>query len=75
MSELGKDRYKVRKIEFFQDGDIGYTSEEKENFGTKLDEVLAPSLEEINLDSQFKGRNINIEEFESLRNNYVQQNT
>jgi hypothetical protein len=75
VSELGKDRYEVRKIEFFQSGEVGYAYEEITYLGTRLGEVPVPSLEEINLESQFKGRNISAEEFESLWSNYVQQNT
>ena len=72
VSELGKDRYEVRKIEFFPHGGVGYASENKTKLGTRLGEVPVPSLEEINSDTQFIGKNISIEEFESLWSIYVQ---
>ena len=71
VSELGNERYEVRKIEFFPNGEVGYASVEKANLGTRLGEAPVPPLEEINADPQFKGKSITSAEFESLWSSYA----
>ncbi len=72
-NEIGKDNFEIRKIEFFKNGLVAYASKEIE-YHTFLSEATVPSVEEINLDIQFKAELITQEEFEILWKKYVVQN-
>lgn len=70
-SELDEDRWEIRKIEVFRDGDVGYASRSgsegpnRHSGQTKLGQVPMPPFEEIEQDLQFKPFIISVEEFES----------
>lgn len=66
LSEIGPDNFEIRKLEFFRNGIVGYASNKEEHGGTKLGIVEVPCIDEINLQSEFKGVEINKVEFELL---------
>ena len=66
VSELGEDRFELRKLEFFADGTVDAASSERGTERTRLGLVAAPPLEEINQDQQFEGSIISRDEFEAL---------
>ncbi len=72
VSELGSDRYEIRKLEFYQNGQVGFATEELSSLGAELSEKPIPLLEVINSDLEFKGKYITAEEFEGLWECYVQ---
>ena len=70
-SEIGDDRYEVRKIEVYDDGSFGMAGSDFSFGGTELGEKPVPSLEEINGDTQFKADAITPGEFEALWVKYL----
>ena len=72
VSELGSNRYELRKLEFFKNSEVGFAFNEKSNLGTRLGEAPVPLLEEINSDPQFTGKVISRKDFEELWGSYVQ---
>jgi hypothetical protein len=64
-SELGPDRYEVRKVEAFSDGRLQYADSQEEIGGTMLGVVPVPPLEEI-VDEEFTPRQITANEFEAM---------
>ena len=71
VSELGDDRFEVRKLEFFPDGAVGYASAGVEYAGTALGTVAVPPLDAINQDAQFHGVEISASQFNELWVNYA----
>ena len=71
VSEIGDDHFETRKIELFRNGKLGFASEESQSENTMLGIVEVPSLEEINSDKEFQGKNISKQEFELLWQEYV----
>lgn len=70
VSEIGKDNYELRKLEFFIDGSVGFASVKDSSANTMLGEVEVPSLEEINSQNEFSGHRITREEFEIMWQKY-----
>ncbi|CAN0620355.1 conserved protein of unknown function [Burkholderia multivorans] len=66
ISVLDKDRYEVRKLEFFRDGRVGFADATRSALGTELGKIPVPSVAEINADPQFKAREATFEMFETL---------
>ena len=66
VSEIGPDGYEIRKLEFFKDGRSGIASEFNASHGVKLGIATVPSLDEINMDSEFAGKEISQSDFERL---------
>jgi hypothetical protein len=66
--ELDKDNYEIRKVEKFKDESLSFASKDSENdyTNTFLSEKKIPSLESINLESEFKGIKITKKEFENI---------
>lgn len=71
VSVLDRDRYEVRKLEFFRDGRVGFADDARSSHGTELGTVPVPSLVEINADPEFDGREITLEDFETLWSRHV----
>ncbi len=66
VSEIGDDEFEIRKLEFFRDGSVGYSSEKKSSKNTELGICEVPSLEEINSQEEFSGCVITSEQFDKL---------
>jgi hypothetical protein len=66
VSELGEDRFEIRKLEFFVDGTLGFAWEYGSTQNTELGDVPVPTLEEINSNPKFQGVKITNTEFEIL---------
>jgi hypothetical protein len=64
LSEIGDDRYELRKVELYRDGRLDWADEWRETPGIGLGEVPAPPLEEINEQEEFTATVILAEEFE-----------
>lgn len=47
LSELGDDRYEVRKVQVYRDGHLEWADESRETATAGLSEIAFPSLEEI----------------------------
>jgi len=73
VSEIGVDNFEVRKIDFFRNGEIGFASEEANTSNTMLGTVEVPTLEEINTDDEFTGKNISATDFEILWRTHVER--
>ena len=71
VSELDKNAYEIRKIEFFRTGVVGFAGSGLTANGTRLGELPVPSLIEINKDVQFEAIEIEPEAFEKLWHLYV----
>ena len=65
-SELNAERFETRKVEIFRDGRIGYASADGEGGGTRLGEVMIPSLDDIASDAQFQPEEVSKAAFEEL---------
>jgi len=65
-SELGGDRYEIRKVEEFVNGDLHYAYGSQFSGTTRLGEVPVPSLQEIASDPQFEPVEISKENFERV---------
>ncbi|KML46113.1 hypothetical protein VL15_36155 [Burkholderia cepacia] len=66
VSVLDRDRYEVRKLEFFRDGRVGFADETRSSQGTALGTVPVPSLVEINEDPEFDAQETTLEMFDTL---------
>ena len=66
VSELDEQRMEIRKLEFFEDGRVGYACANHTAHGTELGLVPVPPLAEINTDPEFAGTNITAAEFDAL---------
>ncbi len=75
VSEIGKNQFEVRKLEFFRNGKIGFASSVSSTENTMLGIVEVPPLEEINSDNEFQGKNISKQEFELIWQKYVPVNS
>lgn len=62
--ELDRERYELRKIEKFKNGEIGFCSGSIDCNSSGLSELPVPSLDEINCDKQFIAESMSIEAFE-----------
>ncbi|SDY96635.1 hypothetical protein SAMN04515617_13711 [Collimonas sp. OK242] len=71
VSELGDDRFELRKLEFFADGTVDAAGGDRETERTMLGVAAVPPLSEINMDEQFEGANITRDVFEALWLKYV----
>lgn len=65
-SEIGKDRYELRKIEVYADGRLGFAAEELSSGDTALGELPIPSADEIAADPQFVVESTTSTEFEAM---------
>ena len=72
VSEIGTDRYELRKLEFYENGKVGYATKDESVFNTLLGEAPVPSIEEINSNSQFSAKYICSDEFEKIWESNVQ---
>jgi hypothetical protein len=66
VSELGDDRFELRKLEFFLDGAVDASDGSRETSRTRLGLAAVPSLGEINQDTQFEASGITQDAFEGL---------
>ena len=66
VSELDEQRTEIRKLEFFEDGRVGYAWADHTAHGTELGLVPVPPLAEINADPEFVGTSITAAEFDAL---------
>ncbi|RYH57425.1 MAG: hypothetical protein EON54_11810 [Alcaligenaceae bacterium] len=66
VSEIGVDRFELRKLEFFRDGTVDAADCGRESPRTRLGIVAVPPLDEINQDPQFEGSAITEEAFEAM---------
>jgi len=64
-SELGPDRWEVRKVELHADGRMSFADQERQSGDTHLGLVPVPPLEEMAADPEFEPEAISAEEFES----------
>jgi hypothetical protein len=65
------DHYETRKIEFWSDGRVGYASQAGASANTCLGDQPVPALEEINVDVEFSGEEIDAAAFELLWHQHV----
>jgi len=72
VSEIGADRCELRKLEFYENGKVGYATEDESVFNTMLGEAPVPSIEEINSDTQFSAKYISSDELEKIWESNVQ---
>jgi len=70
-SEIGDDRYELKKIEVYDDGSFGMARGNFSFGGTELGDQPTPPLEEINGDTEFKAGTITPEEFEAVWAKYI----
>jgi hypothetical protein len=66
-SEIGEDRYEVRKVDEYADGRLDLAGRGIETGNTALATERTPSLAEINLDRQFRATPMEPRDFERLR--------
>ncbi|MFV8580545.1 DUF6881 domain-containing protein, partial [Ralstonia pseudosolanacearum] len=66
VSELDEQRMETRKLEFFEDGRVGYAWADHTAHGTELGLAPVPPLVEINADPEFVGTTITAAEFDAL---------
>ncbi|MDR6384003.1 DUF6881 domain-containing protein [Paraburkholderia caribensis] len=66
VSLLDNNRYEVRKLEFFRDGQVGYADRMRSNLGMHLGKLPVPPLTEINADPQFNASGIESALFNKL---------
>jgi hypothetical protein len=71
VSEIGDDEYETRKLEIFRSGHVGVATVDVNTEKTMLGIVEVPSIEEINSQSEFKGKEITKNEFELLWDEYA----
>ena len=64
ISEINDDRYEVRKIEIYLSGKIGFATAQIEQGNTRLGTAPIPSLDSINADKEFIGKEIDRATFE-----------
>ena len=70
-SELDNDRFELKKIHIYRNGEIGYAYQEIEFLDTRLGEVPVPEIEEIRADPQFVPEYIAEEEFQKIWNEKI----
>lgn len=73
VSEINPDGFEVRKLEFFQTGEIGLATDNFNTRNTRLGITKIPTLEEINSQEEFQGKAINKQEFDSLWRQYAKE--
>jgi hypothetical protein len=66
VSEIDSDDYEVRKLEFFQDGHVGFACAAASQDGVELGTVAVPSTIEINAMEEFEAKEISQADFETL---------
>ncbi len=66
VSELDKDRFEIRKLEYFKNGVVQFANDKMQSGDTHLGYVETPLLGVINQDSEFNGKVITQSQFESL---------
>ena len=66
VSELDEQRMETRKLEFFEDGRVGYAWADHTAHGTELGLAPVPPLTEINADPEFVGTTITAADFDAL---------
>lgn len=66
VSELGEDRYELRKLEFFRDGTVDVVDGTRETLRTGLGTAAVPTVVEINQDPEFEAVTISAADFEAL---------
>ncbi len=71
VSELDSGRFETRKLEFFIDDRVTFADRDNCSGSTELGVVEVPSLDVINLESEFQGKEISHDEFEALWGKYV----
>lgn len=71
VSELDEQRMETRKLEFFEDGRVGYAWADHTAHGTELGLAPVPPLVEINADPEFVGTTITAAEFDALWSEHV----
>jgi len=71
VSELDEERFEVRKLEFFNNNQVGYACENKKSLSVILGEIAVPSIENINSQSEFIAKEIAKVEFERLWHKHV----
>jgi len=64
ISEISDDGYEVRKIEIYRSGKIEFATVQIEHGNTRLGTAPIPSLDSINADKEFIGKEINRATFE-----------
>lgn len=62
-SEIDDDGWEQRKVEIYRDGHSSFASATDYSGDSAISEVRLPSLDEINEDPQFVGREITAAEF------------
>ncbi len=65
-SELDEKRWEIRKVEFFDDGTVGYADRHNTAGGTMLGEQPIPPFEQIAKNSEFEPSLISKQEFETI---------
>lgn len=65
-SELDPDRWEVRKVEIYADGQIGFADSAEHTGDTRLGEKPVPPIAEIDLEREFESTVIDKEEFERI---------
>jgi hypothetical protein len=70
VSELDKQRFETRKLEFFRSGAVGSASSIHTTTDTRLGSEPIPQLAEVNDDTQFSGKELTAAEFRELWSQY-----
>jgi hypothetical protein len=65
-SELDADRWEVRKVEVFADGQIGFASSTEHTADTRLGELPIPPNTQIDAEGEFESNVIDKDEFERV---------
>ncbi|WP_199444066.1 DUF6881 domain-containing protein [Umezawaea beigongshangensis] len=68
LSEIGEDRYEVRKVQVYADGTGEWADHEHETDTVGLSEIAFSSLKEISEQAEFRAQVIDFEEFEQVWN-------
>lgn len=65
-SEIGKDRYELRKVEVYADGRLEFAAEEWSSGDTALGDLPVPPVAEIAADPEFMVESTSRTEFEMM---------
>ena len=65
-SELGDDRFELRKVEIWADGRKGFADSTEEAGGTALGSMPVPTLAEIAAQPEYQAKEIPQEEFQRI---------
>jgi hypothetical protein len=65
-SELGDDRYEVRKVQVYRDGRMEWADEGHETASVGLSEISFPDLAQISSQPEFDAESIDQSEFERI---------